>query len=114
MVVGFQIPDTLQKFLDSIGGIEFGLELLQIRIILQPFAAYKNKKCQNKGRQDCKCHPPVHKKQAQADDYATDGCSENLRDRVGKDAFQIITVAHHGRGQVGKVPLAKERQRQGA
>ena len=33
---------------------------------------------------------------------------------LGKDPFQVIAVAHHGSGQVGKVPLAKKGQRKGA
>ena len=37
-----------------------------------------------------------------------------MGNRIGKDPFQVIAVAHHGSGQVGKVPLAKKGQRKGA
>ena len=82
-------------------------------MVLQAFAPHKDKDRQDKGRQNCQRHSPIHEKQAQTDDHATDGCSENLWNRIGKDPFQVIAVAHHGSGQVGKVPLAKKGQRKG-
>ena len=114
LVVGFQIPDALQKLLDSVGGIQLGLDLFQVHMVLQSLAPHKDKDRQDKGRQNRQRHSPVHEKQAQADDHTADGRSENLGNCIGKDSFQVIAVAHHGSGQVGKVPLAKEGQRQGA
>ena len=111
LIVGFQIPDALQKLLYSIGGVQLGLDLFQVHVVLQAFAPHKDKDRQDEGRQNRQRHSPVHEKQAQADDHAADSRSENLGNRIGKNPFQVIAVAHHGSGQVRKIPLAKEGQR---
>ena len=43
LIVGFQIPDALQKLLYSIGGVQLGLDLFQVHVVLQALAPRKDK-----------------------------------------------------------------------
>ena len=109
---GLQLLNGIKVFLHAVVGSSFGIHIGALGIGLG-FLCRKDYQGRHRHRHyNAKAHPPVKRQKADGRYHKHENRSEELRDRIGEYTFQGCAVPHDGGGQVRKIALAKEGQRQ--